>query len=60
MKNITRLIKILLTTNLLVLTTLPTLAHPLKPNQQKEQTSISDYINNYGSPCHKNPRLPQC
>lgn len=60
MKNITQLIKILLTTNLLVLTALPTIAYPVNFNQTKEEVSISDYNKNYGSPCNLNPDLPQC
>ena len=59
-KDLYSLIKILLTTNLLVLTALPTIAYPVKVNQTKEETSISDYKEIYGSPCHENPELPQC
>ncbi len=59
-KHFYSLTKILLTTNLLVLTALPTIAYPVKINQTKEETSISDYKEIYASPCHQNPDLPQC
>ena len=59
-KHFYSLTKTLLTTNLLVLTALPTIAYPVKNNLTKEETSISEYKEIYGSPCHKNPQLPQC
>ena len=59
-KNLSSLTKIFLTTTILVVTALPTIAYPVEINQRKEETSIRNYKEIYGSPCHKNPRLPQC
>ena len=59
-KNLSSLTKIFLTTTILVVTALPTIAYPVEINQRKEETSIRNYKEIYSSPCHKNPRLPQC
>ena len=59
-KHFSSLIKIMLSITLLVGTALPTIAYSVEINQTKEETSISDYKEIYGSPCHKNPHLPQC
>ena len=59
-KQLSSLTKIVLTITLLVGTTLPTIAYPVEINQTKEETSIRNYKEIYGSPCYKNPHLPQC
>ncbi len=58
--HLSSLTKIVLTINLLVATALPTIAYPVEMSQKQEETSISDYKKIYGSPCYKNPSLPQC
>ena len=59
-QHLSSITKVFLTTTILVTTTLPTIAYPVKINQTKEKTSINDYKEIYSSPCHKNPNLPQC
>ena len=59
-QHLSSITKIFLTTTILVVTTLPTIAYPVKINQTKEETNINNYKEIYSSPCHKNPNLPQC
>ena len=59
-KHFSSLTKIVLTITLLLGTALPTIVYSVENHQTKEETSISDYKEIYGSPCYKNPHLPQC